>query len=201
MCFQGGRILARRVWNSLTGKENVSAGEDVKEFVEDSLKTGGVTLLTVATSGALMVASRRGYLGNMMKNTPAGRIAMIGTVAVENLKNFYDLARGSISKEQALDRVANTAATTVAGIAAAEAGVGIGATMGTVLGPVGTFVGGLAGGILGGMLGSTVADKIYQAGKSLAKAAVSVISATVSTVSRGITELASSVGGFLRSFW
>lgn len=201
VCFQGGRILARRVWNSLTGKENVSAGEDVKEFVEDSLKTGGVTLLTVATTGALMVASRRGYLGNMMKNTPAGRIAMIGTVAVENLKNFYDLARGSISKEQALDRVANTAATTVAGIAAAEAGVGIGATMGTVLGPVGTFVGGLAGGILGGMLGSTVADKIYQAGKSLAKAAVSVISATVSTVSRGITEFASSVGGFLRSFW
>jgi hypothetical protein len=74
-----------------------------------------------------------------MKNTPAGRIAMIGSVAVDNLKNLYDLAKGNISKEEALDRVANTTVTTVAGIAAAEAGVGIGAAIGTVFGPVGTF--------------------------------------------------------------
>ena len=201
VCFQGGRILARRLWNSLTGKENASAGEDVQEFVEDSLKTAGSTMLTVATSGALLVASRRGFLGSVMKNTPAGRIAMIGSVAVDNLKNLYDLAKGNISKEEALDRVANTTVTTVAGIAAAEAGVGIGAAIGTVFGPVGTFVGGLAGGVIGGMLGSTVADKVYKAGKSVAKAAVSAGADSVSAIGRGVSSVVSSVGSFLSSFW
>ncbi|MBA5235489.1 hypothetical protein H2Y54_02825 [Pectobacterium aroidearum] len=200
-CFQGGRILARRLWNSLTGKDNASAGEDVQEFVEDSLKTASCTMLNVATSGALLVASRRGFLGSMMKNTPAGRIAMIGSVAVDNLKNLYDLSKGNISKEEALDRVANTTVTTVAGIAAAEAGVGMGAAMGTVFGPVGTFVGGLAGGIIGGMLGSTVADTVYKAGKSVAKAAVSVVADTVFAIGRGVSNVVSSVGSLLRSFW
>lgn len=197
ICFQGGRILARRLWNSLTGKENASAGEDVQEFVEDSLKTAGSTMLTVATSGALLVASRRGFLGSVMKNTPAGRIAMIGSVAVDNLKNLYDLAKGNISKEEALDRVANTTVTTVAGIAAAEAGVGIGAAIGTVFGPVGTFVGGLAGGVIGGMLGSTVADKVYHAGKSVAKVAVSAVASTLSAVGRGVENVVSFLSSFL----
>lgn len=201
VCFQGGRIIARRLWNSLTGKENASAGEDVQAFVEDSLKTAGSTMLTVATSGALLVASRRGFLGSVMKNTPAGRIAILGSVAVDNLKNLYDLAKGNISKEEALDRVANTTVTTVAGIAAAEAGVGIGAAMGTVFGPVGTFVGGVAGGVIGGMLGSTLADKVYRAGKSVAKAAVSSIVNTLSSVGRSVTSVVSSVGSFLSSFW
>lgn len=201
VCFQGGRILARRLWNSLAGKENASAGEDVQEFVEDSFKTAGSTMLTVATSGALLVASRRGFLGSVMKNTPAGRIAMIGSAAVDNLKNFYDLAKGHISKEEALDRVANTTVTTVAGIAAAEVGVGLGAAIGTVFGPAGTFVGGLAGGVLGGMLGSALAGKVYHAGKSVAKAAVSVVASTVSAVGRGAMSVVSSVGSFFSSFW
>lgn len=201
VCFQGGRILARRLWNSLTGTENLSAEEDVQEFVEDSLKTVGGTVLTVATSGALLVASRRGFLGNVMKRTPAGHIAMIGSVAMDNLKNLCDLASGDISKEEALDRVANTTVTTVAGLVGAEAGLGIGAAIGTVLGPVGIFVGGLAGGIIGGMLGSTVADKVYKAGKSVAKAAVSAIADTASAISRGASNFVSSVGSFLSSFW
>lgn len=201
VCFQGGRILARRMWNSLTGKENASAGEDVQEFVEDSLKTAGSTMLTVATTGALLVASRRGFLGSVLKNTPAGRIALMGSVAVENLKNLYDLAKGRISKEEALDRVANTTVTTVAGIVAAETGVGIGAAIGTVFGPAGTFVGGLAGGVIGGILGSTVADKVYKAGKSVAKAAASAIASTASSFARGVSNVVSSMGSFLSSFW
>lgn len=201
VCFQGGRILARRLWNSLAGNENASAGEDIQEFVEDSLKTAGYSMLTVATSGALLVASRRGFLGNVMKNTPAGRIAIIGSVAVDNLKNLYDLAKGHISKEEALDRVTNTTVTTVAGIVGAETGVGMGAAMGTVFGPVGIFVGGLAGGVIGGMLGSTVADKVYKAGKSVAKAAVSVIADTASAIGRSASNIVSSVGSFLSSFW
>ena len=88
VCFQGGRILARRLWNGITGKGNATVGEDVQEFVVDSLKTAGSSMLTVATSGALLVASRRGYLGGIMKNTPAGRIAMIGSAAVDNLRNI-----------------------------------------------------------------------------------------------------------------
>lgn len=188
VCFQGGRILARRIWNSLTGKGNTSASEDMQEFVESSLTTTGDTLLTVSTSGALMVASKRGLLGSVLKNTPAGRIATLGTVVAGNLKSLYELSKGLISKEKALDKVANTTITTIAGLASASSGASLGAAIGTVLGPVGTTIGGLAGGIVGGMLGSTVGSKVYQAGKTVAKAAVSVVSSTVSTIGSGFAK-------------
>lgn len=201
VCLQGGRILARRIWNGLTGKGNVSVAEDMQEFVESSLTTTGGTLLTVSTSGALMVASKRGLLGSALKNTPAGRIATLGTVVAGNLKTLYALARGRISKEEALDKVADTTVTTVAGLAAAGNGASLGAAIGTVLGPVGTAVGGLAGGIIGGMLGSAVGSKVYQAGKTVAKAAASVVSGTVSAVSSGVASVARSVCSIFRGWW
>lgn len=200
VCFQGGRILARRIWNNLTGKDNASVADDVQEFVEDSLSTVGSTLLTVSTSGALMVAAKRGLLGGVMKNTPAGRIAMLGTVIAGNMKTLYELARGRISKEEALDKVADTSITTLAGLAGGSGGASLGASIGTVFGPIGTLVGGLAGGIVGGMLGSTIGSQVYQASKTLAESAWSTVKSTTSAIGRGIANTARSVCGLLSSW-
>ncbi|AFJ46954.1 hypothetical protein [Shimwellia blattae] len=175
VCFQGGRIAVRRVWNRICGNENAPVVDDLREFIDTSLKTAGSAMLTVAVSGGLMVASKKGFLGTLLKNSPAGRIALLGSAVIDNSRNIYDLALGNISQEEALDRVVSTTAVTITGIVMAETGVSVGATIGTLLGPVGTFVGGMVGGIIGGMLGSTIAEKMYSAGKSVAKISVRAI--------------------------
>ncbi|WP_162557668.1 hypothetical protein [Klebsiella michiganensis] len=193
VAFQAARISGRRIWNHLTGKENNSAQEDIREFVTSSVTTAGGALLTVAISGGLTVACKKGFLGQVMKNSPVGRLAMLGTVTVDNLKNIHDLAMGKISKEEALDRMGSTTVTTLAGIAGADTGVTLGATIGTIFGPVGTFVGGMVGGIACGMLGSTIGDKIYTASKSLVKSVASSIGNTASAVGQSVSNAFNSI--------
>lgn len=174
-CFasslHGARILGRRIWNSLTGKENPPASEDMQEFLDSSLSSTGHAGTQVAVSGALVVISRRGLLGEVMKQTPAGHLANIACVAMENTKVLFKLATGQLSSAEALDALGSTNASTVVAIAGAFKGGAAGTAIGTVLGPAGMVVGGLLGGILGGMAGSKVGEGIYQASKSLAKVA------------------------------
>lgn len=198
VAFQGGRILARRCWNALTGKPNATVGEDVKEFVTRSIQTGASTALTVAVSGALMVATKRGLLGEMLKNSPAGRIAMIGSVAVDNLRVLSRLARGQIGKQEAVDQMAHTTLTATAGLVAAGEGISLGAACGAVFGPAGVFLGGLAGGIVGGIAGSAIADKVYSAGKSLIKTGVETVSQVVSSGWEGVKSAGRAIASL---FW
>lgn len=198
VAFQGGRIIARRCWNALTGKPNATVGEDVKEFVTRSIETGASTALTVAVSGALMVATKRGLLGELLKNSPAGRIAMIGSVAVDNLRVLSRLARGQIGKQEAVDQMAHTTLTSAAGLVAAGEGMAFGAAWGSVFGPAGTFAGGLAGGIVGGIAGSAIADKVYSAGKALLKTGVETVGRVVSTGWEGVK---SAGRAFVSLFW
>ncbi|MDQ7073578.1 MAG: hypothetical protein Q9O24_00020 [Gammaproteobacteria bacterium] len=65
--FQGVRILGRRIWNGITGKENKAVGEDVQEFVESAIKSGASVGLTVAATGAVTVAIKSGWLGQDLK--------------------------------------------------------------------------------------------------------------------------------------
>lgn len=51
--FQGARIVGRRIWNWVTGQENQSVEDDVKEFAESAMKSGASAGITIATSGAL----------------------------------------------------------------------------------------------------------------------------------------------------
>ena len=59
--FQGARILGRRVWNFLRGKENPPASEDLREFFESSVKSAGHVGAQTAVSGAVFVAARSGW--------------------------------------------------------------------------------------------------------------------------------------------
>lgn len=189
LCLQAGAVMARRCWNNLRGKENLSLQQEGKNFLAQSVNSSGKVLLNVAVSGALMVASKRGLLGETLKKSPAGRIAAIASVALDNVKTMAKLARGEISKSEALDQMTNTTVCSIAGLALASEGAALGAAIGTVLGPIGTFVGGLTGGIVGGMLGSTAANLAYNASKSLISHGVALANTVAQTLSSGVKSI------------
>lgn len=191
--MQGTRILARRVWNSLTGKTNPSTSEDLQEFFESSIKSATHVGVQVAVSGGVVVAVKNGWLGSMLKNTPAGRIANIVYVGLENAKILFKLSKGELTKEEALDAMGQTTTTTVAAIAGAVKGAALGASLGAVLGPVGAAVGGFVGGVAGGMAGSSIGQAVYEGGKTIVKAAVNTAKVVATSIYEGAKNVASQV--------
>ena len=178
--FQGARILGRRVWNSITGKKNQSGNEDLKEFFESSIKSAKHVGVQVAVSGALVVAAKSGWI-SVLKNTPAGEIANIAYVAIENAKCLYKFAKGEMSATETLDAMGNTNASAVGGLYGAMKG----AAYGLAFGGVGAFVGAVVGGIAGSAIGETV----YQGGKAIVKTAAKVVKSAY----EGVKSVAKSV--------
>jgi len=179
--FQGVRILGRRVWNKLNGKENPPASEDLKEFFESSLKSGAQVGAQVAVSGAVVVAVKNGWLGAALMNTPAGKIANAVFVGMENAKVLYKLAKGELSSTEAMNEMGNVTCAAVGGIAGGIKG----AALGSLLGPVGSF----AGAIVGSMAGSKIGEAVFAGGKAVVKTAAKVIK----TVWEGAKEAATAV--------
>jgi outer membrane lipoprotein SlyB len=165
--FQGARILGRRAWNALNGKESRPANEDMQEFFNASLQSAGNVGVQVAVSGALVVAAKSGWL-KILQNTPAGQIANIAYIGLENAKCLYKLAKGELNHLETLDAMGNVTCTAVGGIAGSVKGGVVGFALG---GPVGAFVGAVAGGIAG----STVGDLVYNGAKAVAKTAAKVV--------------------------
>ncbi|WP_133405879.1 hypothetical protein [Parashewanella tropica] len=194
--FQGARILGRRFWNGITGKENKSVEEDLQEFVQSSLKSASTSGLTVAVTGGVTVAVKSGWLGDVLKNTPAGKIANSVCIGIENAKILYKYAKGELTGEEALDQAGSATCSLVGGLAGGTKGASVGAALGTALGPVGTAIGGVVGGVVGGIAGSTFGEAIYEGGKKIvstvvdsAKSVGSAISSGVSSFCRGVSSL------------
>lgn len=198
--LQGVRILARRAWNSLNGRDNPSAQEDLREFFESSLRSSTQTAAQVAVSGAVVVAVKNGWLGGVLRNTPAGLITNIACVGMQNAKILYKLGKGELTGEEAIDAIGNTTVTTTMAIAGATKGAGIGAAIGTVFGPVGSAVGGFVGGVVGGIAGSSIGETVYEAGKSVARAAVQVAARVVDGVGRVVESIGSGLRNFASNF-
>ena len=195
--FQGARILGRRIWNSITGKENQDIEEDLQEFVESSIKSAAGAGLTVAVTGGVTVAVKSGWLGKVLKNTPVGRIANAVCLGIENIKILCKLATGELTGEEALDKAGSTTCSMVGSIALGAKGASVGAALGTVLGPVGTVIGGLAGGIIGGIAGSTIGEAIFEGGKRFVSFAVDALQ----SIGDGISNVLYDFGDFLEDLW
>ncbi|MDE1169345.1 MAG: hypothetical protein PW845_29210 [Pseudomonas sp.] len=198
--LQGTRILARRAWNRLIGRENPSGHDDLKEFFDSSLRATTQTAAQVAVSGAVVVAVKNGWLGAALRNTPAGLITNIACVGLQNAKVLYKLGTGELTQGEALDAIGNTTVTTTMAIAGATEGAALGAAIGTVFGPIGTVVGGFVGGVAGGIAGGQIGEVIYTAGKAVAKTAVKVLASAaqgvgraVESFGRGLSNLGSSI--------
>ena len=165
--FQGARILGRRVWNFVRGKQNPPASEDLREFFESSIKSAVHVGAQTAVSGAVVVAAKSGWI-NALKHTPVGKIVGIVHVGIENAKVLYKFAKGELSGEQAIDAMGNCTASAVGGIVGAAKGAAIGTAVG---GPIGTVV----GGVVGGIAGSKIGEAVYEGGKTIVKTAAKVV--------------------------
>ena len=186
--FQGARILGRRVWNSITGKENQSANEDLKEFFDSSISSAANVGVQVAVSGGLVVAAKSGWL-TVLKDTPAGQIANIAYVATENAKCLYKFAKGEMSATETLDAMGSTNASAIGGLYGAMQG----AAYGLAFGGVGAFV----GAVVGGLAGSSVGEAIYQGSKAIVKTAVSVVKSAY----EGVKSVAKSAWNTVKSWF
>ena len=156
--FQGARILGRRVWHFLRGRENPPASEDLREFFESAVKSAGHVGAQTAVSGAVVVAAKNGWI-KVLKDTPAGRIVGIVHVAMENAKVLCKLAKGELNGEEALDAMGNCTASAVGGLVGASKGMAMGATLGLALGPPGAMI----------------VEAVYEGGKAVVKTATRAV--------------------------
>ena len=144
--------VAQKVWN----------GEEIDgaEIVETAIVSGADFGVKAAAAGALKVGVEKGIITAIPKGTPAGTIANIVHVGVENAKVIGKMATGELTVKEGVEKMEQVTVSTVAGITASVKGAAIGATIGTVLGPVGSAIGGFIGGTVGYMAGSKVGEKV-----------------------------------------
>ena len=191
-----GMEIAKKVWN---GEE--IKGEDV---IKSAVETGTEFGVKAAVSGALKVGAEKGIINVIPKGTPAGVVANIAQVGIENAKIAMKLVKGEIDLKEAIEEAETTTVSVVAGLASSAKATTIGATIGSVLGPVGTVVGGFVGGTVGYMMGSKVGEVAVEGGRKIkeyAKEKFEYISEKISsapskvfsTVSSGFSSVVSGV--------
>jgi hypothetical protein len=197
--FQGARIIGRRIWNSITGKQNKEIEEDAAEFAESAIKSGASAGLTVAVTGGITVAAKSGWLGSVLKSTPVGIIANAVCIGIENVKILVDFATGKITGEEALDKAGDATCSLVGSILLCGKGMAAGAALGSVFGPIGTAIGGIAWGIVGGIAGSAIGNAILEGRKGIVKTVVKTVKSIATGIWEGVKNVASGVCNFFSS--
>lgn len=183
--------VAQKVWN----------GEEIKgeELVETAVVSGADFGVKAAAAGALKVGAEKGIIKVIPKGTPAGTIANIAYVAVENVKVVGKMATGELTVKEGLEKMEQTTVATVAGIAASTKGAAIGAAVGSVLGPVGKVVGGFIGGTIGYMAGSKVGETIVKGVQKIRKTVTDGIKSAGKAIADGAKSFANGVRNSLCS--
>ena len=197
-------VMALQSMAIVTGYNVVSKlfkGEpvDKDEMVEIALKTGVDTGIKTVTAGTLQVAIRKGILRFIPKSTPAGIIANIACVGIENVKIFSKIISGELSLSKGMDQMGRATVSMAGGLYGAAKGAAIGASATAwipVVGPVLGVATGLVGGMIGYFAGSKVGDAVYSCAKKVASAAKTVAKAAVN----GLKKVGSAVVSGIKSF-
>ncbi len=184
-------------------------GEEVDpdELVEVAIKTGADTTIKTVSAGTLQVAVRKGIIKFIPKGTPAGVIANIACVGIENVKILAKIARGELSITKGVDQMGRTTTSMIGGLAGAAKGAAIGGALTSwipVVGPVLAVGTGLIGGLVGYTAGSSVGNTIYSAAKkvasgvkNVAKAAVKGLKNIGDTIVSGFKKVGNAITSFL----
>lgn len=180
--------IAQKVWN----------GEKVKseDLVKTAITSGTDFGVKAAVSGALKVGVEKKIITVIPKGTPAGTIANIAFVAVENAKILKKMITGELSIKESIEKMEQITVATVSGLVAMGKGSAVGAIVGAVFGPVGSAVGGFIGGTVGYMAGSKVGETIVRGAQKLRNGAIKV----AKTIASGIKNTVSSVASSVKSF-
>ena len=203
-------LQSAAVTTGLTVAHKLFSGEpvDADEMVEIAIKTGADTSIKTVTAGTLQVAIRKGIITFIPKATPAGVIANIACVGIENVKILSKIASGDLSITKGLDQMGRTTTSMIGGLWGMAKGAAIGASLTSWIPVVGVPLAvatGFVGGMVGYFGGSKIGDAVYNAGKAVAGAAKSVGKAAWNAVksagrafSRGVKSVARGIAGFLR---
>lgn len=147
---------------------------DSDELVESAIRTGADTSVKVVAAGTLEVAVRKGVFSFIPKLTPAGIIANIASVGIENAKILAKVASGELSVMKGIDHMGRTTTSMVGGFYGMAKGAAAGAALLSfipIAGPVLSVATGFIGGMVGYFGGSKLGDVLYSAGKTVAKVA------------------------------
>lgn len=180
--------VAQKLWNG----ESL----DADEVVETAIISGADFGVKAATAGALKVGVEKEIIKVIPKGTPAGTIANIAYVAIEDVKVLGKMATGELTMKEGIEKLEQTTVSTAAGLVAMGKGATIGAAMGTVFGPVGTAIGGFVGGTVGYMAGSKVGEAVVRCAQKVRDGAKKVAKTVVS----GVKNVATSVVGGVKNF-
>nr|WP_294489870.1 hypothetical protein [uncultured Anaerosporobacter sp.] len=202
-------LQAAAVTTGLNIASKMFEGEkiDADEMVEIAIKTGADTSVKVVTAGTLQVAIRKGIISFIPKATPAGVIANITCVGIENVKILAKITSGDLSLTKGLDQMGRVTTSMVGGLWGMAKGATIGGKLTgwiPVMGAPLAVLTGFIGGTVGYFGGSKIGDTIYNAGKKVASAARSVAKAAVNglkSAGRAIASGANKVGRAIASFF
>jgi len=170
--IQGGRILSRRVYNTIRSQKNPAIQEDIKEWLETSWNGAKDIGLEVAVSTGVLIAAKKGLLGTVAKNTPAGQIANMVYVGMENTKVIYKMAKGELGFKEGIQEMQKVSLSAIGGIIGATKGMAVGAAIGSVAGPVGAVIGGFVGSVIGGIVGSGAGELIAKTDQKIREVAL-----------------------------
>lgn len=151
--------VAQKLWN----------GEEIKaeEVVETALVSGADFGVKAATAGAIKVGVEKGIISVIPKGTPAGTIANIAFVAIEDAKIVGKMMTGELSVKEGIEKIEQTTVATAAGLVAMGEGAAIGAAAGAIFGPVGAAIGGFVGGTVSYMAGSKVGETVVKGAQKI----------------------------------
>ena len=164
--------IAQKLWN----------GEEIEaeEVVETALASGADFGIKAAAAGALKVGVDKEIITVIPKGTPAGTIANIAYVAIEDAKVVGKMMSGELSFKEGVEKIEQTTVATAAGLVTMEEGSAIGAAVGTMFGPVGTAIGGFVGGAVGYMAGSKAGETIVKGAQKIKDEVEKVVKEMVS---------------------
>lgn len=177
--------VAQKVWNG----EEIDSGQ----LVEAAISSGTDFGVKAATAGALKVGAEKGFIKAIPKGTPAGTLANVAFVAVENIKIVGKVATGDLTIREGFEKIEQTTVAAVAGITVSAKGAAVGAAIGCAFGPVGVAAGGLVGGAVGYMAGSKVGETIVKGGQKIRKRVKEVVDNVVDSVGNAVSSIGSSV--------
>lgn len=180
--------VAQKLWN----------GEEIKEeeAVKTALISGADFGIKAAAAGAIKVGVEKGIITAIPKGTPAGMIANITFVAVENVKVVGKMMTGDLSLKEGIEKIEQTTVATAAGLVMMGESAAIGAAAGAIFGPVGVAIGGFVGGTVGYIAGAKVGETIVKGAQKIRDGAVKV----VETIGSGIKNACSNIAGGVKNF-
>ncbi|MBV6541496.1 hypothetical protein HT667_08520 [Ursidibacter maritimus] len=219
LAWYGAKAIGSRLFNSLTGQENRSRGEELLHIIRSAVDSAENKGVQVAVSGGMVVSAKKGWVRGVfdtvekIENTierAREKVSRIQNLVLNVADGWNDLRlldqveRGVLQEvDVTAEKAKFTAAKVISKlekqatnwlkIKGGALGTKIGAVLGSLLGPAGTAIGGAIGGFLGEQAGEWVGDKVVKPLANTARKVAEKAIDTVKTVAKTVVSMGKQV--------